>query len=293
VTLRESALLFHCDTARLLGILSSGPVRGDVGVIIVVGGPQYRVGAHRQFVALARALAEAGFPVLRFDYRGMGDSEGELRNFEDARADIAAAIDALQQAVPTVRRVALWGLCDGASAALLYLHAQRDARVAGLALLNPWVRSEASLAKTHVKHYYRQRLQEREFWLKLLSGKVALGALTGLMRNLRQAFGGAGGSARSAVQTALPYQDRMAQAWGAFRGEILLMLSEHDYTAREFLEYTSGNAPWQQALKARPTPCTHIAGADHTCSQPQAQRAVEAATVAWLEHAFATPKAPA
>jgi exosortase A-associated hydrolase 1 len=293
VTLRESALIFNCGAARLLGILSCGPMNSDLGVLIVVGGPQYRVGAHRQFVALARSLAEAGFPVLRFDYRGMGDSEGDLRNFEDAAADIAAAIDVLQKAVPGVRRVALWGLCDGASAALLYLHAQRDARVSGLALLNPWVRSEASLAKTHVKHYYRQRLTEREFWLKLFSGKVALGALTGLVQNLRQAFGGAGSTGPTAGKAVPPYQDRMAQAWGAFPGEILLMLSEHDYTAREFLEYTAGNAPWQQALKARPTPCVPIAGADHTCSQPQAQRAVQDATAEWLTRAFATPRAPA
>ncbi len=282
MSVAESTLLFTCGNARLLGILSTGAAAGDVGVVVVVGGPQYRVGAHRQFVALARALATAGFPVLRFDYRGMGDSEGDLRQFENAGADIAAAIGALTKALPGVRRVVLWGLCDGASAALLYQEAQQDARVAGLALLNPWVRSEASLAKTHVKHYYRQRLQEREFWRKLFSGRVALGALSGFARNLRQAFGRSGGSAAAAGASAGPYQDRMARAWGACRGEILLMLSEHDYTAREFLEYTAGDARWQQALKSRAATRVDIADADHTCSQPQAQRAVEAATADWL-----------
>jgi hypothetical protein len=46
-------------------------------VVIIVVGPQYRAGLHRQFVSLARTLSTAGFLVLRYDYRGMGDSDGE------------------------------------------------------------------------------------------------------------------------------------------------------------------------------------------------------------------------
>ena len=42
-----------------------------------------------------------------------------------------------------------------------------------MALLNPWVRSEATLAKAHVKHYYVQRLLSKEFWAKLVSGGLA------------------------------------------------------------------------------------------------------------------------
>ena len=153
--LHESALVFPCEGDRLVGVVGAG--HRDLGVVIVVGGPQYRAGSHRQFVLLARHLAAQGFPVLRFDVRGMGDSEGAQRPFDALTPDIAAAIAALQSQQPQVRRVVLWGLCDGASAALLYLHERPDPRVQGLVLLNPWVRSEASLARTHVKHYYRQR----------------------------------------------------------------------------------------------------------------------------------------
>jgi alpha/beta superfamily hydrolase len=49
-------------------------------VLVIVGGPQYRAGSHRQFTLLARSLAEQGFAVLRFDYRGMGDSTGAMRD---------------------------------------------------------------------------------------------------------------------------------------------------------------------------------------------------------------------
>lgn len=275
----EEALVFPCASDSLVGILSRRAGDGhDTGVVIVVGGPQYRAGSHRQFVTLARALAHAGFAVLRFDCSGMGDSTGKLHTFEHISADIGTAIGALMAATPELKRVVLWGLCDGASAALLYLHGQPDARVAGLALLNPWVRSEASLAKTHVKHYYRQRLMERAFWLKLFRGKVAISAVQGLLRNLRASLG----TPPASAQAAAPYQERMAMAWAAFEGQTLLMLSQNDYTAREFVEYTVSSAAWRQALALRPPQRIELAGADHTCSQPAAQRAVEDATKQWL-----------
>src|SRR5690606_6080356 len=104
---------------------------------------------------LSRALAREGIPSLRFDYRGMGDSEGDKQRFDDIGQDIRAACDAfcLQTGLT---RIVLWGLCDAASAAMMY--AAGDARVEGLVLLNPWLHSEESMARTMVRHYYLQRL---------------------------------------------------------------------------------------------------------------------------------------
>jgi len=306
----EQALLFDCQGSQLLGVLSRGadPVQA-LGVVVVVGGPQYRAGSHRQFVQLARHLAAAGYAVLRFDCRGMGDSAGDRRPFEDLGDDVRAASTALLLAVPAVHGVVLWGLCDGASAALLSLRQGPDARVAGLCLVNPWVRSAASLAKTQVKHYYWQRLQERSFWAKLLSGRVAVAAARDLASNLRLALGaahkadaGAGpggtttgtgtstststktstrsGTARAAA--ARPFQERMALAWAGFDGAVLLLLSERDQTAQEFADFSQSHPAWQQALRQRPPQRLTLAGADHTCSAPAAQRAAEEATVTWL-----------
>lgn len=278
---REEAIVIACGSDRMVGIITRPPAQSpqhDLALVIVVGGPQYRAGSHRQFVQLARAAASAGYVALRFDFRGMGDSEGQQRSFEDTTDDLASALAALQQAEPQVKRFALWGLCDGASAALLYMHRVSDLRVAGLVMLNPWVRSEASLAKAQVKHYYRQRLMDPAFWKKLLSGQVAASALTGLVGNLRRAFA----SKASPAAASYPYQTRMAQAWLAFRGPILLVLSGNDLTAKEFLEYTAADPGWQQVFRSVQAQRLDLPGADHTFSQSPMQRAAEDATCRWL-----------
>ena len=260
----------------MLGILSlpaSGTPVQRTGVVIVVGGTQYRVGSHRQFVRLARHLATAGYPVLRFDLPGMGDSPGEPVPFEDTAPHIAAAIGAMQLAAH-VDRTVLWGLCDGASASLLYVQATRDPRVAGLALFNPWVRSDAGLARARVKHYYRQRLLEPAFWRKLVGGGVGWRALRSLGSNLR--------GMRQTPAQKLTFQELMAQGWRALEGKIMLILSERDLTAQEFVEHAHTHPAWQQTLQHPGVRRHSLAGADHTGSSPADQQALNTLTQAWL-----------
>ena len=284
----DQAIECECVGESLIGVLSVPERAFDTAVIVIVGGPQYRAGSHRQFVLLARMLAAAGYAVLRFDYRGMGDSSGEQRNFEHVSADIAAAIDLVTARVAGVNRAVLWGLCDGASAALLYCHETRDARVTGLCLLNPWVRSEVGLARTQVKHYYTQRLMQREFWAKLLSGKVAVGALSGLVGSLRVATFGSG-EARDAN---LGFQQRMAAAWNVPTRSLLLLLSGDDFTAREFLNHASSDADWRASLTRADMARHELPQADHTFSNPDDRHTVERLTLAWLAQLTASTVSP-
>ncbi len=283
----EETARFACAGDTLLGILAKPETPAATGVIVIVGGPQYRVGSHRQFVLLSRRLAAAGYAVLRFDYRGMGDSEGQQRDFQAVSADIAAAINLLQERMPAVKQVALWGLCDGASAALLYCFETNDARVSGLCLLNPWVRSEASLARTQVKHYYAQRLMQKEFWLKFMTGKVALGALNGLAQNIRLSASGSGWLTTE-KQT---FQQCMATAWSRFSGQILLLLSGQDYVAKEFLEYSSADAAWRISMQRANLLRCDLPGVDHTLSSAASRTLAENLTLDWLAKQF-TPTTP-
>lgn len=274
----EEAVLFSCDGETLAGIVCKPERPRHEGVVIIVGGPQYRAGSHRQFVLLSRKLAAAGFPVLRFDYRGMGDSEGDPRSFQSVSADIEAATSALFQHLPTLQHVALWGLCDGASAALLYCHETNDPRVNGLCLLNPWVRSETGLARVEVKNYYSQRLMQQDFWIKLMSGNIPVSALMGLSKKLRLTVLGA---IRPVIEME-SFQHRMAEAWNSFPGRLLLVLSGEDYVAKEFLESTNTNPVWRDALGHEGLVRYDLPLADHTFSKGQNQTMVENLTLDWL-----------
>jgi uncharacterized protein len=277
MNVQERAIHIPGPTADMLGIVSMsmpGAPRKRIAVVVVVGGAQYRVGSHRQFVQLARRLAAAGHPVLRFDLPGMGDSPDEPIPFEETSAHIGVAIDAVFNNCPGVDGVVLWGLCDGASASLLYANITQDKRLFGLALLNPWVRSEASMARAHVKQYYRLRLMEPAFWKKLIGGRVGWPALQALGKNLR--------AMRRGNHAPLNFQDAMANGWQNFKGPILLMLSERDLTAKAFQEHALADTHWAGALE-RPQLSLHsIKGADHTCSSATASRQMESLVMQWL-----------
>ena len=275
----ERAEMFDCAGESLLGVLTLPAAALDIGVVIVVGGPQYRAGSHRQFVLLARGFADAGYPVLRFDSRGMGDSGGAQRSFEDIGADIGAAIDHLSTRLPAIRRIVLWGMCDGASAALLYCEERGDSRVCGLCLVNPWVRTELSLARTQVKHYYSQRILQSAFWAKLLRGDLARDSVKGLLQGLRTALVPGTRSDAEAVA----YADRMAAGWHGFEGRVLLILSGRDYTAKEFVEHVAHDPAWTGAWERTHLERHDLPDADHTLSLSSDHAKAQRLSVEWLE----------
>jgi exosortase A-associated hydrolase 1 len=277
-------LAFDCEGEQLVGVVAMPDAARNVGVLVVVGGPQYRVGSHRQFVLLARFLAAQGVPVMRFDYRGMGDAEGAARSFESIGPDIGAAIDAMRAACPEIGHIVLWGLCDAASAALTYWQSARDARLAGLVLLNPWVRSDAGLAKTRLKHYYGQHLLERDFWRRLASGQVDIvHAAASFARNVVSASAKRSRAARGAT-----FQERMAEGLATFPGPVLLILSGRDLTATEFLEHSQGSRAWMKLL-GRPNLSRHdFPDADHTFSSERSRQEIEVCTLEWLSRSFFT-----
>lgn len=286
--LQEQAWLFPCQGEELVAVLSrpaAGTPMLKLGVLVVVGGPQYRVGSHRQFVLLARHLAGAGVACMRFDYRGMGDAGGAQRDFEGVTDDIRAAIDTFLQHVPELDGVVLWGLCDGASAALLY--APADERVRGLVLLNPWVRTEAGAAQVMLRHYYLRRLLSPAFWKKLLSGGVALGRaarelgqqVASVQEGAAETAGVPTTAANQRGRASLP--TRLHAAWQALATSLPcgIILSGRDFVAQEF-EQLAASSAWRD-LRVMDA-VERLAEADHTFSSAAWRDRVSELTLAWV-----------
>jgi exosortase A-associated hydrolase 1 len=278
----EEALLFACRGETLVGIVNIPSVPDPHGVLIVVGGPQYRAGSHRQFTLLARYLGQEGIASFRFDYRGMGDSTGTARTFEGAQDDIRGAIDSFVARVPALKAVVIWGLCDAASAALFY--AQNDARVSGLVLLNPWVRTEQGVARARLRHYYVARLLQGSFWRKLGRGefdpRLAASSLAGFLRDALK-------KTRRGGASQLPLPQRMEQGLRNFGGKVLLILSGTDLTAQEFKDVAGASRGWRSLLEDQRVTRNEIADANHTFARREWRDQVAQWTAEWvkrLEH---------
>ncbi len=132
---------FTSQGARLFGYLhaSRGPAR-PVGVVVVHPFMEERQDAHATLFDLSLTLSNAGFPTLRFDQFGCGDSEGE---WEDATlprwlGDVEAAAATLR-AEAHVTEVALVGMRFGATLSAL---SSRSAGASKLALIQPVARGD-------------------------------------------------------------------------------------------------------------------------------------------------------
>ncbi|MCC2614876.1 hydrolase 1, exosortase A system-associated [Aestuariibacter halophilus] len=282
----EQAFTFQGEKGELIGI-SHHPQEsgGNTGVLIVVGGPQTRVGSHRQFVLLARHLAEKGLPCMRFDYYGMGDSEGREANFLHAAGDIDAAIRQAK-VVLNVDKIALWGLCDAASSMLLWARQYDNDCVSHMVLLNPWARSEQGEAKTLVKHYYLARLKDRQFWRKVLRLEFDVGAsLSSLTKNLLAMRGKAHSAETSALapSTEDNYISHMLQGLRRFTGDISLIISGQDLTAAEFEQVVADSTDWQNSIASKCSNNHRIDAANHTFSSALWRDEVATKTEAFIK----------
>ncbi len=259
----EVPVVFDCDGQRLVGILHRPASPARRGLVLVVGGPQYRVGSHRQFLLLARDLAVIGIPVLRFDYRGMGDSEGDEISFEDAQPDLRKAIDLIFEQIEGLSEVVLWGLCDAASISMIYAHS--DPRVRGLVLLNPWVRTDAGLAKTYLRHYYASNLLSRDFWRRMFSGRFEWRrAASEFVANVRSAFTG---GRKSNGASGVPFTELMKTGLREFDGQTLFILSGDDLTAAEFKDHVDASEEWRRLINGPRVRRIDFPDANHTFSR--------------------------
>lgn len=241
---------FGCGSLKLAGTLDNA--LGQTGLLIVSGGNEIRSGTFSGQAHLAARIAGKGFPVFRFDRRGIGDSEGENRGFRKSARDIEAALEAFLALAPQLERVVAFGNCDAASALML----AHNARFDGLVLSNPWTLEDAETASGEIaalppqaiRARYSAKLRNPADWARLLKGEVDLGKT---VRGLFKSFGRG--------QAASPLADEMRAGLETFEGRVSILLATADRTAQIF------ESRWDSA-DLRISRCE---GADHAYVRPQ------------------------
>jgi exosortase A-associated hydrolase 1 len=222
---------FDCEGTRLVGTFDEETQ--TTGLLIVSGGNEIRSGAHAGQAAMAAHFAALGYPVFRYDRRGIGDSEGDNGGYENSAADIAAAVSTFRHDAPAMQRVVAFGNCDAATALALF---GEGVAIDALILANPWVienaTAEAStpLTSAAVRARYWNRLKNPSSMIDLFTGKI----------NLRKLAGGLIKAAQSDTPTGLA--ERIATALTTSPLPSMILLADRDTTALAFMSAWNSTA---------------------------------------------------
>ncbi|MFQ5810472.1 MAG: alpha/beta fold hydrolase [Armatimonadota bacterium] len=252
---------------------------GSVGVVFLHGWSGNRRGPHDILVAAARRYCEAGFPSLRFDFRGRGDSGGDMdeANLVTMISDTKAAVQHLGEGC-NLGAVVLVGICSGGEVAI------------GAAPLCPTVkamtlwsaptvgadRSRARRAKQlHNLGQYAAKLFRASTWQKALSGGLNFSMI-------KQALSGKGGAGetpddgeKARPEQSIPWRERFL----SFGGPIQFVYGTGDPTTEEAVGYYK-----QLSSKGRMVADFHLVqGANHSFYSLSWKAELIDVTLSWLQ----------
>ena len=197
----EVAVTFG-KNASLVGILHKPPHRRSTSVLFLPGDPDLAAGPYRLYVNAARALGKRGYPCLRFDYAGRGDSlDSEPTN---PVRDCLAAVDFLKAELGSDHVMAI-GQCVGGLTATLAA-TRYGAVFRAIVLWSPapfgasardgWVRSMGIIAgkfadffaepRTAFSHLAAKQYRLGEIWGILREGVATSRSPTGYCRETKR-----------------------------------------------------------------------------------------------------------
>ncbi len=176
---------WHIDDDKIFASLDIPEDRNSRSALLIVsGGNEIRSGSHNSQSELAQYICNQGHYVLRFDRRGIGDSEGENRGYQDSEDDIVSALLYLRNRIGQHAQIRAFGNCDAASALLLNLD---KLDITSLILANPWTHdpkkndaADISIENNKnsmpsaaaIRARYWARLKNPRSIIELFSGKI-------------------------------------------------------------------------------------------------------------------------
>lgn len=284
----ETAFAFPCQGEELIGFLHKGDPHCEIGVLtLVAGGPQYRGGVGRQLINLGRRLASEGIHVMRFDHRGVGDSEGNtFRRFSAMQDDIAAAIEEFKKQAPSVRKVILWGGCDSATTALI--NACKYPDVVCVIAGNPFVSSAVTATKLARKHYL-SRIMQASFWKKVFKMEYNIGDyVKAALNKVRGKFSAKPDKVSKAGsgQGGGNFINDLLAGMQKFDGKVLFLMGDRFLLSDEFDVLMDSSPAWRSVYKKPTHERIDIKGGDQVFSSSEAQNRMFDAASAWIHGAF-------
>lgn len=297
----EEAVFWNSDACRF-GILTrpceEGP-REQSAIVLLNVGANSHIGPNRMWVTLARQLAALGFPVLRLDTAGLGDSatgpaSARQQLYSNKTVpDVQAALSYLE-ACTGAGQFTLIGLCSGAYTACLT--AYEDPRVCGQILINSqaldWKEGDTLdvLLRQSYKptQTYVSSLRDPEVWKRVLHSQVDV---RGIMRAVGQRLAVRGQAIlRSLPSLALrqapaetPAGSRLRAA--AERGVDTLFLFAAEDAGLELTLLHLGTTA-RRLLRLPGTHLSVIHAADHTFTAETARREMLALVTRHLQARF-------
>ena len=281
----------HC----MLEEPSAGTPPAAFAAVLLCPGVKTRVGPHRLYRKLSAPFLARGIPVLRVDFRGIGDSGGEWP--DDSLADVyrmmelghcvddaRAALDWIESSLG-IRCCIVGGLCGAAMTALRL--ARDDSRVMALYAIGlPVVLAGAaekpamSARELHShRSVYLRKLFQPAAWLRLLSLKSDYRLLWRAVANKVTRR-----DAAPPPTTGLnPHAVECMQALLASGRQGLLLFGERDPRRWDFEEkFLQPSAAWLEPYRSQ-IQYSLVPAANHILGHPAAVAAATRLTEAWLD----------
>lgn len=305
------------DGHILFGVVHEphGDAKKETGILILAPGIKSRVAPHRLYVKMAKRFSEMGFVVLRFDYHGLGDSEGEAREKRVAdyygaiqtgryTGDVSAAMDFMGSRYG-IRRFVLSGLCGGAITGLLAASVDRRA-ISLLGLGIPVILDGAGVDHGRymtsgqiesMRVTYYEKLFDLKSWMRLLTFQSDYRVIFKLLRTLFDGRIGKADKERSDPDRAgrseecgdgnfnplfLPAVRSMVSS----SRKMLLIFSELDRLHWEFEEKFMGPYSKQIDNHGEYLEVHVMRNANHVFSLPETQEEMLGKACGWLEKNF-------